>query len=649
MALETLTAKKAIELSVPVANRIYRRFVSPYVEKKILHLMKSKDAYRKFKSGAEGYLANIAGQCSVINTIAFQNAPKKLSDLYMPLTVVDYSDGKEIVVEDGRDVFDMGDRLLLVDNAGMGKTTLSKKVVVNVVEHEIGIPIFFEMRKLSEESLVSQIGNKLGIREDVCVSVLKELPLICVFDGVDETPDKLQAKAVDDINDFSNSFPESKIIVTSRNETYLPEFHSFSRLSVRSLKREEAFELIKKYDPEEVFFHKLVRDINSSGREGVHEFLTTPLYVSLLFCAYRHKSVVPKKRSLFYSQVYEALFESHDLSKEVGFIREKYSNLDSVNFHAVLRRLGFWCLKNEGRLNFRKDELEITLKEIIDEMAEISVSPSDFVKDLVSTVPIFVKEGGVIGWSHKSLMEYFAAMFICNDVKSRQAELLEKIYDADKGGKFLNVIDLCSDIDYSAFKFSIAKRVFEDFLKHCEKSCSEIKNKRISRDVIKARKGLSFSNDVEFSFCYMRNESDRNWIREQIQPFIDGDFTKDVMMSGLSYDGKSVPVFFYYKQGVARKVFPVIKKVNPELFVEVDDSFDALAKDLLKSTIKRRKVYEVVDDPGHLINNSANFDTVNRLLYLNSPYALDEDEVKKELDVMSKDESNGVGALLEGF
>ncbi len=53
-----------------------------------------------------------------------------------------------------------------------------------------------------------------------------------------------------------------------------------------------------------------------------------------------------------------------DLTKELGYVREKHSKLDSTDFHQILRRLGFWCLKEGGRIEFTKDDLQIIIKEI---------------------------------------------------------------------------------------------------------------------------------------------------------------------------------------------------------------------------------------------------------------------------------------------
>ncbi|HCD5850071.1 TPA: hypothetical protein NDS87_005138, partial [Enterobacter cloacae] len=140
-------------------------------------------------------------------------------------------------------------------------------------------------------------------------------------------------------------------------------------------------------------------------------------YVSLLFCSYKFKPVIPRRKDLFYSQVFEALFETHDLSKETGYVRKKQSGLDITEFYILLRRLAFWCLKNNGRLEFTRSEFEMVMLEISSNLKGITFKPSSFINDLIYAVPIFVKEGALFRWAHKSLMEYFCAEFICIEVK----------------------------------------------------------------------------------------------------------------------------------------------------------------------------------------------------------------------------------------
>nr|EKX9135711.1 hypothetical protein [Proteus mirabilis] len=278
---------------------------------------------------------------------------------------------------------------------------------------------------------------------------------------------------------FSDEMSNSKIIITSRPDQSLLELHSFNRFKIKPLEIEQSYDLIKLYDINLVkrgnrliLSNKLITEIKlmrEKENNTILEFLTTPLYVSLLFCSYRYKPVIPRRKDLFYSQVFEALFETHDLSKETGYVREKSSGLDITDFSIILRRLAFWCLKNNGKLEFSRAELESILTNITEKLKGVNVKPISFINDLTYSVPLFIKEGALYRWSHKSLMEYFSAEFICIEVKDKRDDLLLKLYESGSAVKYKNIIELCSDIDYASFRKSILRKCLTEYFEHLEK------------------------------------------------------------------------------------------------------------------------------------------------------------------------------------
>lgn len=125
--------------------------------------------------------------------------------------------------------------------------------------------------------------------------------------------------------------------------------------------------------------------------------------------------------------------------------------------------------KNNGRLEFSRSELESVLTDITGKLKGISVKPILFINDLTYSVPLFIKEGALYRWSHKSLMEYFCAEFICIEVKEDRDSLLLKLYNSNSAVKFKNIIELCSDIDYASFRKSILHKCLIEYVEHSEK------------------------------------------------------------------------------------------------------------------------------------------------------------------------------------
>lgn len=653
--LETVTIERAIQVATPTAKKIFSEHIQPLIKTKISNYFKTKTAISNFEKQTVNYLARLGGQCSVMSTIAFQNAPKNLDDLYIPLTIRNIDKSETITVCDDTDIFSKHRRLLITDAAGMGKSTLSKKITLNLLRSSKNIPVFIELRKLTDAPLPEQIKSHLNINQLIENKILHELPLIYIFDGLDEIPNDLKKKSVELISNFSNEFKDSNILITSRHETFLSEFYNFEHFSIMPLEIEEAFTLIKKCDPAGSISEPLIKGIEENNDNSIHDFLSTPLYVSLLFCSYRYKTVIPQKKNIFYAQVYDALFETHDLSKEAAYVRQKHSALDSIDFHSILRRLGFWCLKNNGKIEFQKDELDITINEILSQMKSIKkINPSSFSKDLITTVPLFVREGSIVRWSHKSLMEYFAAMFICNDTKGKQGDLLLKLFHSESSASYTNIFELCSDIDYTSFRSSILKEILTEFIEYRKQHYNKINNKNISPTLVDYRASLNFLTASSFIILDEFNHHNFPWRDDKK----DSKFTEESTKSErIKYGAPQASVhhrnngYTYYLSCYSEfiRILRIIKNRKPELFANLKYNIQKLNHSIKASSLKPNKHYIINDNPKNPANNSKNFEATTHILWAENNIALDLNAAQIELQLIELDQSNGIDSLLEGL
>jgi len=653
MLLETLGLDSAVKLATPIAKKLFKSKLQPLIESKVANFFKTKKAKKHFEMSSIKYIARLTGQCSIMNTIAFQNAPKKLEDLYINLTIVSGNGDEKIVVDDDSNVFKSSNHILINDTAGMGKSTLSKKIILNVIKQNEYIPVFIELRQIENKPIEEFVAENFGLPVENCIDIIKELPLLYVLDGMDEVPNDIKKNVIVYLKAFIEEVGDSKIMVTSRDETFLSEFYSFTQYRIQKLNNNEAYSLLSKCDPVGNVSKKLILGIKGNHSRGIREFLSTPLYVSLLFCAYRYKTVIPQKKHLFYSQVYEALFESHDLSKEIGFVRPKYSKLDSAEFHSVLRRLGFWCLKNNGQIEFQKDALEIVVSELLSNINGIDAKAPSFVKDLTTTVPLFVKEGSTLRWSHKSLMEYFASMFICNDAKTKQAPLLLKFFEGDSWSSVTNMFELCADIDYGTFRVAIVRKVLEKYINHTQSTHQKITNRLIAKNLIELRASLTFSFGCIFE---MSDKTEIPKFDDVILRKFVGSRQKEVtrraahirVMQHQKIVGVDSSITCIFSEDKNTEIMRIIRSKSPELFLKTSKKKRDYELLVENSTLKKEKTYVLDDNPKSLINNSKNFGFVNYIISSFNDYVLDKKAVINELSLLEEDESNGINDLIDG-
>lgn len=294
-----------------------------------------------------------------------------------------------------------------------------------------------------------------------------------------------------DIQNFIKKSGNNVFFLTSRPEKALASFGEFIEFQIKPLKKEEAYDLLRRYDRTGKVSEALITKLKDPDFSNIEEFLETPLLVSLLFTAYEYKQTIPFKKHVFYRQVYDALFDSHDLSKGDSFIRTKKANLGIDDFHSILRHVGYVCMKL-GRIEFTKDEILNHIKKSKEFNIGKQFKESDFLEDIITNVPLFNKDGLYYRWAHKSIQEYFAAQFIYLDSKENQEKILTSLFNSKEFLRFYNVLDLYYDIDYKSFRKGIIFPFALEYLDFCSIKISSISKE----DVIKRRTILFTINEA---------------------------------------------------------------------------------------------------------------------------------------------------------
>ncbi|MDP3610148.1 MAG: NACHT domain-containing protein [Methylophilus sp.] len=449
-----------------------------------------------------------------LNTLVF-NQPKLLSEIYIPLTVkteVNVNDKiKELELNISN--FNMSflpvyNRVLVTDTAGMGKSTLLRFLLLECIKSEYAIPIFIELRTLSKSQTISDViynqlnmqlkkgsddKDELELSAKYIEKIMKSGDFILFLDGYDEIPFKDREFVTASINDFISKNSKNIYVISSRPESGLAAFPGFQRFNIRPLVKDESYSLISKYDKDGERSKQLIEKLKNNEFKGVGEYLKNPLLTTLLYRCYEYKQSLPLKKHVFYRQVFDALYEWHDSTKDGYNTREKKSKLDFDSFHRVLRVIGFISVMN-GKVEADTDLILSWIRESKKICSDLTFSESDFLDDCVKAVPVLIKEGNFYRWSHKSLSEYFAAQFLCTEGKDQQNAVLEKIFQCDDLEKFSNVLDQIYDIEPSTFKKHFILPLAEEFRRHWESNYKNI-NPTIPSEILALRKAVTFDTD----------------------------------------------------------------------------------------------------------------------------------------------------------
>lgn len=508
---EFLETAKNLTPFIPLAKPIIDEFLKPKL-KKIENWLNEKSLknelfdHKLCENRFQDYLLKTIEKCSIIDTLIFPNQQINIENIYQPLTIINNESNsqKRIKIENFPiSLFREYKRILISDSAGMGKSTLSKFICLQAIKEKQGIPIFLELRKItSSNTVIQELLKQLNTIDNIfdekfILKLLKQGEFIIILDGFDEIANIEKTNVTQDIKEFIFNCHGNLFLLTSRPEGTLSSFGDFKITNINGLQQNEAFELLKKFDEisKTNISHSLIKVIKGVNNQ-VNEFLTNPFLVSLLFKTYSFKRDIPSRKSTFYNEVYTALYQDHDLSKD-SYKRDKNSKLDIQYFRLVLRQFADYTAK-KGEIEYDKQKAISYLSECKKKLSFLDFKENDFIEDLITTVPIFKLEGNNIKWSHKSLQDYFAAEYITFHPK--KDEIINHLISKDVR-KYQNIIDLVIELDPTLIRHYVLPKILKQFIIHFEQKEGFEDN---SFEDISFRKILTF--ETNFWVCKTLNK-----------------------------------------------------------------------------------------------------------------------------------------------
>lgn len=639
--MELETAKNIATIAAPLTKIVLETYLLPKLKDLKSKWNKDKmivDHY--FESKFSEYISDSYEKNAILNTVAFKKRKVLLKDVFIPLTLNCSETSKEIKIDNYNDeLFTDSNKILITDTAGMGKSTLSKKLLISSINENKGIPILIELRRLSKsKGIIAEILEQLNpinesLDKQFILDLIKRGDFIFIFDGFDEISLSERSSVTTEIQKFISKAKNNKFILTSRPEDALSSFGDFQKFQIKPLKPEEAFTLLEKYDNYGELSKLLISKIKEEDNyKNIEEYLTTPLLVSLLFTAFEHKQRIPFQKHIFYRQVYDALFESHDLSKGDSFERDKHTGLGSDEFHRILRIFGYLCLKSGNKIEFTRDELTNIIQNSIDYCSNLKITPSNFIKDLLITVPIFIKDGIYFKWSHKSLQEYFSAQFIYLDSKEKQSDILEHLSFHKNNISFINVIDLYKSMDPIGFEQTVTLKFLVDYINHLNKTYINF----IGTEKL-IRQQFTFTHDIYLIKCQFEPRTENNHPAKVFK--ILKDYTKEITtrMSIAMNVGIDEKLISYVKIPNIPNPYNTLLRFyysQREDFVFINERKNNIQEIELK--LKEGKAYPVSDRKNAYLNKGDNFKKTNDLIkmflsrhrFLN----IDRDRAEKRID-----------------
>lgn len=429
----------------------------------------------KYKFNKEGQFANykatMQNRFEIVNNPVLENTKRKLDDVFIPQTVIMENSNEEILIDQFPwKMMRRHHNVIIKDTAGRGKSTLMKKMFLWCIEDK-RYPVFVDLRNLKKNHLiVDEILKEVGeINEKFDLLLLQKFiddgELIFFLDGFDEVAAEDCSDVARDIQDFVSRADNNMFILTSRDDDRLAGFAAFKGVRLKDFTLEESYELIRKYDGHTDKAEKIIELLRGGCYEEVKDFLRSPLHATMFYGAYHEGRPIPIKLHEVCRDIYKALYDNHDLSKNAEYVHKKRCSLSEAEYERILGCIGRYCLAQN---TYEVDENQMTrvLQDVRDQCPGIVFRDEELLYDISICLSVFRKKRTSYVWIHEMMCHYFTARSICLENQTRLGDVLAKIYASQDLDRYVQMLRIYSELSPVEFRRYFLLELLKDYQKH---------------------------------------------------------------------------------------------------------------------------------------------------------------------------------------
>ena len=377
-----------------------------------------------------------------------------LEDLIVPVNIYEKGKNKRTSLKEfvkKKYKSDQNSRLLIVGNAGSGKSVAMASIAREVWDVKRTVPFlpvlltFSEIKHIRTEKDFRKViiqnlerfqfeqGQKNNKAEKYIDDNLYKGNILLLLDGFDEVEKQARYDVAGFLNRFFQTNPNIPFVLSSRTAVWeqnpnLLSNNFFDKVSIADFSPFEVRQFISNWSFEgKKSSEKLNEIIND--KIYLRNIATNPLMLTIIAFVYSQpKRILPDNRVKFYYECIEALMEKWDNTKSI--IRaNQFETIDKV---AILSRLAFEQIINEETTG-QDISKETAMKLIKEEMRRLSrpiEKREQMLHEIVYNAEMLIElPPDAYKFPHRTFMEYLAAKYVSTEVNH---DLLLENYAKDK-------------------------------------------------------------------------------------------------------------------------------------------------------------------------------------------------------------------------
>jgi nucleoside-triphosphatase THEP1 len=369
----------------------------------------------------------------------------------------------------GLDVAKQYSKLVVLGNAGAGKTTFLKRLAMNFpaqVFEKTLVPIYIELGKFAEDQeqkdLVQAIEQEFDTAPpSVVQGLLKHGHGLILLDGLDEVTNSEIQRVFKSIDQLVRAYPDNRFIITSRVGTYEYQFQGFKQVEMAEFDREQIKEFVKNWFnkvQEPGVGEKFLAQLQKNP--PIQELAASPLLLTILCCTFEDGYDLPKNRWTLYEDMVLALSRRWDAHRRINrdVIYPELTRDQIIKMLSGIAYSGF--IQEPKRMHWRRGDLEDKIHAFVQEIPSFqpityfqSMIDLDSISDL-TTYPsnktstedykailsmiqtnyglLVAQSKDIYTFSHLSFQEYFSARYVLDRQNPRLLNIVVEQHLSDR-------------------------------------------------------------------------------------------------------------------------------------------------------------------------------------------------------------------------